>query len=87
MTVQDVCADRATSHAGLLADTVAFVAITSALQHDGATQPADLGADLCSSPTVEGFDAAALAAAGDAAFGAVLTAPTVAEEPALVEYA
>jgi triacylglycerol lipase len=86
ITVQDVCADRATTHAGLLADTVVFAAIGSALQHEGSAVATDLGVDLCSSATVEGFDAAALAAAGDAAFAAVLTAATVMEEPALAPY-
>jgi hypothetical protein len=84
VTVQDVCADRATSHAGLLADSVAVAAVSSALAHVGAADPADLSADLCASPTAAGMDGEALAAAGNAAFGAVLSATPVATEPPVV---
>jgi pimeloyl-ACP methyl ester carboxylesterase len=84
VTVQDVCADRATSHAGLLADSVAVTAVSSALTHAGAADPADLSADLCASPIAAGMDGEALAAAGNAAFGAVLSATPVPTEPPVV---
>jgi len=84
VTIQDVCPDRAVTHAGLLADSVAYAAVLDALANGGTADRADLSADLCTQPTPAGMDAEALAAAGNAAFGAVLAAPPVTSEPPVV---
>jgi triacylglycerol lipase len=84
VTVQDVCPASTTTHAGLLADAVTVAAAVSALENGGVADPSSLGSELCAPPT--DIDAAAVAAAGDAAFGAVLTAPVVTEEPPLAPY-
>jgi triacylglycerol lipase len=81
IAVQDVCPARATSHIGLLYDSVAYAAALDALTHRGPARLSRLSASLCASPSVPGMDPSAEAAAGAAAGAAVLGAPPVTVEP------
>ena len=81
IAVQDVCPGRATTHIGLLYDSVAYAAAVDALTHKGPARVVRLTPSLCASPTVPGMDPSAEAAAGLAAFQAVVAAPPVTVEP------
>ena len=81
IAVQDVCPGRVTTHIGLLYDSVAYAAAVDALTHRGPARLARLSPSLCASPNVAGMTPSAEAAAGAAAFAAVLAAPPVTVEP------
>lgn len=83
IAVQDVCPGRATSHIGLLYDTVAYAATLDALRHRGPARVERLSTALCARATVDGMDPSAIPAASAAAFAAVVSAPPVTVEPAV----
>lgn len=83
ITVQDHCPGRPVSHAGLLADPVAYAAVASALAGGGTPDPAALDGVGCEQTTVAGMDMAALDAAAAASLTAVLGAETVPAKPAV----
>ena len=83
IAVQDICPGRATSHIGLMFDTVAYAAALDAITHRGPADAARLSSSLCANAVVAGMDASVIPAASAAAFGAVLSAPPVTVEPAI----
>lgn len=86
VVVQDACPDREVDHVALAADAVVFAVELDALGQDGPGSADRLVADVCDgdSIAVDGWDADAVS---DGAFGAIVSAHPVDDEPDLPGYA
>lgn len=59
--VQDLCPGRLSEHATMLADNVGYALALDAIEHDGAADPARVGASACGSLLLPGTDGLGLA--------------------------
>ena len=84
--VQDVCEAREVDHVAMLADAVVFEVILDAVSNDGTASAERIDSEVCGGTDIgaDGWDADAV---NDAAFGVILTAAVVEDEPPLPAYA
>jgi triacylglycerol lipase len=86
VVVQDICPDREVDHVEMLADGVVFAIVLDALGNAGPGSADRLDAGVCDSTGI-GADTWDASAVSDGAFGVILTAPMVPDEPPLASYA
>jgi triacylglycerol lipase len=86
VVVQDICPDREVDHVEMLADGVVFAIVLDALGNAGPASADRLDTGVCDSTGI-GADTWDASAVSDGAFGVILTAPMVPDEPPVAVYA
>lgn len=86
IVLQDICPGREVDHVELVADGVVVAIVVDALASDGPASVDNLPDDVCERGVIasDAWDAQAV---NDGAFGAILAATPVEEEPPLADYA